>query len=41
MSFFQLFIACFSTGVCSVWFGWAGLIGSLIGQLFLYWVGAY
>ena len=32
-------VACITTGLCTLWAGWAGLIGSIAGQvIYLVWL---
>jgi adenosylcobinamide amidohydrolase len=29
-------VACLTTGLCTMWAGWSGLVGSIIGQIVYY-----
>ena len=32
----NVIVACISTGLCTLWAGWAGFLGSIAGQLLYY-----
>jgi hypothetical protein len=32
----NVIVACVSTGLCTLWAGWAGFFGSVVGQIIYY-----
>ena len=32
----NVIVACVTTGLCTIWAGWAGFFGSIVGQILYY-----